>query len=135
MMKLWQILFALTVACFTSAQGQLASFGDVPIEINAESTHYDPDTHIAYADDNVVIGYRDIRIYCDHAQYDDGTRDVLVEGNVRIFRDGRLFVGESAIYNLETKILNASTIRGDFSPFKFQGQSLGTLGPKAYFVT
>ena len=119
-MKPWQTLLALLFVCFTSARGQLASFGDVPIEINAESTRYEGG--IAYADDNVVLGYRDIRIYCDHAQYDDGTRDVLVEGNVRIFRDGRLFVGESAIYNLESKVLNASTIRGDFSPFAFQGQ-------------
>ena len=133
-MKLWQILFALLFACFTSAQGQLASFGDVPIEINAESSRYDPDTHIAYADDNVVLGYREIRIYCDHAQYNADTRDVLAEGNVRIFRGGRLFVGESAIYNLESKVLNAATVRGDMEPFRFQGQNLGTLGPKAYFV-
>ncbi len=133
-MKPWQILFALVFACFTGARAQLPSFGDVPVEINAESTRYDPETGIAYADDNVILGYGDVRIYCDHAQYDNGTRDVLVEGNVRIFRGGRLFVGESAIYNLESKVLNASTIRGDFSPFAFQGQSLGTLGPKAYFV-
>ena len=134
MIKHWQTFLALIFSCVASAHGQLTGFGDVPIEINAESTRYEPETHTAYADDNVVIGYRDIRIFCDHAQYDDATRDVLVEGNVRIFRDGRLFVGESAIYNLETKVLNASTIRGDFLPFKFQGQSLGTLGPKAYFV-
>ncbi len=128
------IFLALLLSCVADARGQLTGFGETPIEINAETTRYDPDTHIAYADDNVIIGYRDIRIYCDHAQYDDGTRDVLVEGNVRIFREGRLFIGESAIYNLESKVLNASTIRGDFAPFKFQGQSLGTLGPKAYFV-
>ena len=133
-MKLWQTLFALLFVCFTGAHAQLPSFGSIPIEINAESTRYDPDTHIFHADDNVVLGYGDIRIYCDHAQYDDSTRDVLVEGNVRIFRGGRLFIGESAIYNLESKTLSASTIRGDFSPFAFQGQSLGTLGPKAYFV-
>ncbi len=134
MIKLWPLLLAVFLACLSTTRAQLASFGAVPIEINAESTHYDPDTHIAYADDNVVIGYREIRIYCDHAQYDDGTRDVLAEGNVRIFRDGRLFVGESAIYNLETKVLNASSIRGDMMPFRFQGQNLGTLGPKGYFV-
>ncbi|MEO7319297.1 MAG: hypothetical protein ABIZ56_09945, partial [Chthoniobacteraceae bacterium] len=133
-MKLWQTLFALLFVCFTSAHAQLPSFGSIPVEINAETTFYDPDTRIFHADDNVVLGYGDIRIYCDHAQYDDSTRDVLVEGNVRIFRGGRLFVGESAIYNLESKVLNASTIRGDFSPFAFQGQSLGSLGPKAYFV-
>ena len=132
MTKHWQTFLALLVSCVASAHGQIGGFSDVPIEINADSTSYEGS--IAHADDNVVIGYRDIRIFCDHAQFDNETRDVLVEGNVRIFRDGRLFVGESAIYNLETKVLNASTIRGDFAPFKFQGQSLGTLGPKAYFV-
>ena len=53
---------------------------------------------------------------------------------MRIFREGRLFVGERAIYNLESKVLSAAVIRGDFAPFRFQGQSLGTLGPKAYLV-
>ncbi len=133
-MKPWQILLTLLVVCFTSAKAQLSGFGDVPIEINAESTHYDPDTHTSYADDNVYIGHSDVRIYCDHGQYDDTTRDVVVEGNVRIFREGRLFTAERAIYNLETKVLNAASIRGDSTPFRFQGQSLGTLGPKAYFV-
>jgi lipopolysaccharide assembly outer membrane protein LptD (OstA) len=132
--KLWLFSYALFVVCVVGARGQLSGFGDVPIEISAESTYRDPVTHIAHADDNVVIGYGEIRIYCDHAQYNDETRDVLVEGNVRIFRDGRLFVGERAIYNLETKVLNAAVIRGDVAPFRFQGQSLGTLGPKAYLV-
>jgi lipopolysaccharide assembly outer membrane protein LptD (OstA) len=127
--KLWLFSYALFVVCVVGARGQLSGFGDVPIEISAESTYRDPVTHIAHADDNVVIGYGEIRIYCDHAQYNDETRDVLVEGNVRIFRDGRLFVGERAIYNLETKVLNAAVIRGDVAPFRFQGQSLGTLGP------
>ena len=132
MTKHRQTFLALLLSCVAGAHGQIGGFSDVPIEINADTTRYEGS--IAYADDNVVIGYRDIRIFCDHAQFDNETRDVLVEGNVRIFRDGRLFVGESAIYNLESKVLNASTIRGDFAPFKFQGQSLGTLGPKAYFV-
>ena len=134
MIKHWHIFLALLLSCAAGARAQLPSFGAIPIEINAEDSYYDPETRIYHADDNVVLGYGEVRIYCDHAQYDDSTRDVLVEGNVRIFRGGRLFVGESAIYNLETKVLNASTIRGDFAPFTFQGQSLGTLGPKAYFV-
>ena len=131
-MKHWLLSFALLVSCVVGARGQLSGFGEVPIEINAESTHYDGG--IAYADDNVVLGYREIRIYCDHAQYDTETRDVVAEGNVRIYRDGRLFVADRVIYNLESKVLNAAEVSGDSLPFRFHGESLGTLGPKAYFV-
>ena len=131
-MKIWLFSFALLLCCIAGARGQFSGFSDVPVEINADSTHVE--NGIGYADDNVVIGYREIRIYSDHAQYNFDTRDVLVEGNVRIYRGGRIFTGDRAIYNLETKVLNAAVIRGDFTPFRFAGQSLGTLGAKAYFV-
>lgn len=131
-MKNWLTLIALLVVGVSSARAQFSGFGEVPIEINAESTYYEGG--IAYADDNVVLAYRDIQIYCDHAQYDSETRDVLVEGNVRIYRSGQLFTTDRAIYNLETKQLSAAAVRGDSLPLRFYGQSLNTLGPKAYMV-
>lgn len=130
-MKNW-LIFALLLLAVGDARAQFSGFSDVPVQIESDNTRIEGG--IGYADDNVVIAYQDIRIYCDHAQYNSETRDVLVEGNVRIYRSGRVFTGDRAIYNLETKVLNAAVIRGDFTPFRFQGQSLSTLGPKAYLV-
>jgi len=89
---------------------------------------------IAVADEHVYIRYGDTAIHCDYAQYNPDTRDVFLSGNVRIYRDGRLFTGERAIYNLETKILNMADFAGETPPFRYTGSSLSTIGPNAYLV-
>jgi len=125
------LALALT-GLLTGARAQFGSFADVPIEINAEETRIEGG--IAVADRNVVIRYGTVLIYSDYAQYNPDTRDVLVQGNVRIYREGQLFTGDRALYNLETKRLDASDFRGEFLPFRFAGDSLSTLGSNGYLI-
>jgi LPS-assembly protein len=125
-------LFALLLIGLAGARAQFGSFGDVPIEINAEETRFEGG--IAVAEGNVVIRYAETTLYCDYAQYNPDTHDVLVSGNVRIFRGSQVFSGERAIYNLETKALTAADFRGSFTPFQFGGETLGTLTANAYRV-
>src|SRR6478736_6117720 len=99
-------LIALLFVGTSGARAQFGSFADVPIEINAEETRLE--AGMAVADKNVVIRYGEILIYCDMAQYNPDTRDVLATGNVRIYREGMLFTGERALYNLETKRLSGA---------------------------
>lgn len=127
---LLRLVFLLTLT--SGALAQLGNFSDAPIEINAEQTGFE--RGLATADQNVVIRYGEVLIYSDHAQYNAETRDVLVEGNVRIYREGHLFIGERAVYNLESKQLTAADFAGDFFPFRFAGDSLSTLGTNAYLV-
>lgn len=131
MRKLLAII-ALGMISIAGARAQFGNFGDVPIEINSEDAH--AEEGVAIAEGNVVIRYGEILIYCDYAQYNQDTRDILVQGNVRLYRNGQLFTGERALYNLETKRLNAADFRGDFIPFRFAGQSLSTLGSNAYLI-
>jgi len=126
------LVFALLLLAGTGARAQFGSFGDVPIEITSEETRVEGG--LAIAEQNVTIRYGTIVISCEYAQYNPETRDVLVQGNVRIYREGRIFTGERALYNLETKVLSAADFRGDFPPFRFAGGSLNTLGDNAYFV-
>lgn len=128
------LLTSIAVLLFSlaGAHGQFGSFGDVPIEINAEETRFEGG--VAIAEENVVIRYGETTIYSDYAQYNPDTRDVLVSGNVRIYRDGQVFTGERGVYNLETKQLTAADFRGGAYPFKFAARSLSTLGPNAYLV-
>ncbi len=129
-----RLLFSLAffLLGLSGAWAQFGSFGDVPIEINAAETRFEGG--VAVADRDVVIRYADTTIYCDYAQYNPDTRDVLVQGNVRIFRAEQQFTGERALYNLETKVLRASDFRGNFTPFAFGGESLGSQGSNAYLV-
>jgi lipopolysaccharide assembly outer membrane protein LptD (OstA) len=126
------LCLALLLCGLVGAQAQFGSFADVPIEINAEETRLEEG--IAVAEGNVVIRYGTILIYSDLAQYNPDTRDVLVTGNVRLYRDGQLFTGERALYNLETKRLSAADFRGEFAPFRFAGESLNSMGGNAYLI-
>lgn len=126
------VLLVLTVFFQPAAEAQFGTFGDVPIEINAENSGFSGG--VATAEGNVEIRYGDVTIYCDYGEYNPETHDVLVRGNVRIYRQGRLFTGERALYNLETKQIRAADFRGDFNPFRFAGDSLSTLGGNAYMV-
>ena len=129
-----KFLFCLTLlfAGLAGARGQFSSFADIPIEINADDAH--AENGLAIAEHNVVIRYGTVLIYADYAQYNPDTRDVLVNGNVRIYREGQLFTGDRAVYNLETKRLDAADFRGEFTPFRFAGDSLSTLGNNGYLI-
>ena len=62
------------------------------------------------------------------------THDVFVRGHVRIYREGQVFVGERAVYNLETKQLHAANFQGDLYPFRFSADSISSIGTGAYLV-
>ena len=131
-MKRLLLSLALSLMVVSGARAQFGSFSDVPIEITSESTRMEGG--LAIAEQNVIIRYGETAIYCEYAQYNPDTRDVLLTGNVRIYRDGRLFTAERALYNLETKVLNTADFRGEVTPFRFGGDSLSTMGNNAYLV-
>lgn len=110
-----------------------SKFSDIPIDITAE--RFDASGILATAAGNVQISYGATTIYCDEAQYDPNTRDVIVSGNVRIYRDGRLVTAERAVYNLESKDITAASVRGESKPFVFSGSSFQNLaGSNGYLV-
>ena len=81
----------------------------IPIEINSDSTRYEGG--IAIADGNVVIRYGAVTIYCDYAEYDPDTHDIVLRGNVRFFQDRYAFVADRAIYNIQTKQIGRASCR------------------------
>jgi len=131
-MKKTIFAIALSLVALLSARAQFGNFGDVPVEIDAEDVS--GSNGLAIAHDNVVIHYGDSTIYCDYAEYNPDTRDVLVRGNVRIYRAGQVFTAERAIYNFETKQVRAADFEGSFHPMMLAGDTLSTLGPDAYIV-
>lgn len=127
-MKKWLSLILMLLLLSPAARAQLGGFGDV--DITSDNTSFS--NGLAIGQGNVVIHYGTSTIYCDYAQYNADTRDALVKGNVRIYSDGHIFVGERAVYNFETKQLRALDFHGDFYPFKFASESFSSLGPNAY---
>src|SRR5207302_9666831 len=82
--RLVVFVFLLLFAPLLS-RAQFESFSNVPIAINAEQTRFEGG--VAIAEGNVIIQYAETTIYCDYAEYNPDTRDVLVRGNVRIYRN------------------------------------------------
>lgn len=136
MRKLLLPIFGLLCAA-TLAQAELASEKQ-PIEITATGdTNYQ--NGLATAHENVAIHAGDSDIYADSAQYNPKTREVFAEGHVRIYRTigltTDLFVGERAIYNLDTKKIQAVEMRTDKAPYLVSGESVTTISEGAFLVS
>jgi hypothetical protein len=132
MRKLFLPILGLLCAA-TLAQAQLASEKQ-PIEITATGdTNYKDG--IATAHGSVVIHSGDSDIYADSARYDSKTREILVEGHVRIYRATGLFVGDRAIYNVDTKEIRAVDMRTDKTPYLIGGENVTTISEGAFLVS
>jgi Organic solvent tolerance protein OstA len=108
------------VAC---AMGQFGSFGDVPVSITADgNTRFEGG--VAIAEDNVQIHYGDYSIYCDYAEYNPDTRDVLLIGNIRLYTPKEMLTGQRALFNLETKQMRALEFSGQHFPLLFHAFNL-----------
>src|SRR5579862_251651 len=139
-------ILALFLLNLPSCLAQFDSLGGSPVEINADRQRFEGG--LAIAEGHAVVSYVDTTIYADYAQYDTASHDILVRGNVRIYeqpqppkpgqttggKPGHVFVGERAVYNLDTKELRGANFRGDFDPFFFSADSLSTIGSNAYQI-
>ena len=139
-MKPWLFAFMSLLLAWAPLRAQVPApgFGSMPLDIvNADNTYFE--NGVAYAEGNVILQYGATTIYADYAQYHADENDplwheALVIGHVRIYQEGQVFVGERAVYNLQTKTLHASNFEGDMYPFRFSADSLSTLSKGAYIV-
>ncbi len=117
------LLFCFLLAGSRAALAQFGSFSDVPVEIRAEGgTRFEGG--VAVAENNVRIHFRGTDIYCDYAEYNPETREVLLMGNVRIYHEGQILNGQRAIYNLEKRQIEALDFEGGDQVYKFSAVSL-----------
>jgi LPS-assembly protein len=96
--------------------------GQIPVEINSDQTRFEGG--IAVAEGNVVVRYSDVTIYCDYAEYNPSTHEIVLRGNVRLYRDRYAFTADRAIYNLQTKALKMSDFGGPKLPFQVTGDTI-----------
>lgn len=123
-------LGALTKPATTSSE-PLEQPTKRPVEITADgNTHFE--NGIAVAEDNVQIRYNGATIFCDKAEYNSETRNVLLVGSVRIYDKKSLITGQRTLYNLETKQLRGLVTQGDIMPLKFQSLSIRSITTQAF---
>jgi LPS-assembly protein len=104
-----------------------------PVEITStgETTY---DNGIATARDNVAIHIGDTDIYGDFAQYNSQTHEVLVKGNVRIYRDVSLYIADEGVYNIDTKQIRTNDMRTEYHPYFLGGQNVNEPSANVYHV-
>jgi len=132
MRKFFLPIFALFCAG-DFARAELAS-RDQPIEITATGeTNYK--NGIATAQGDVAIRVGDTDIYGDSAQYNPRTREVLIEGHARIYRESNIYVGDRAIYNIDTKKIQADQMRTANLAFFVGGNSVSSMSENAFLIS
>ncbi|MFL6585134.1 MAG: hypothetical protein ACJ8KU_11535, partial [Chthoniobacterales bacterium] len=130
----WLLLGFLFAAVGNAAETEPPSLKGMPVEITASGeTNYV--NGVATAHDNVAIHIGDTDIYADYAEYNPETHQVSVRGNVRIYRDVTLYIGDSATYNVETKAVNAGQMRTRHDEYFVSGDNVSTISEGAFRVT
>lgn len=126
------LLLFLLATGFASAEN-LGGPGSLPIEINSTGgTTYE--NGLATARDNVAIHFGDTDIYSDFAQYDSAKRELLLKGNVRIYRGISLYLSEEATYNLDSKAIQAHNMRSGTYPYLISGQTVDSTSDTEYKI-
>jgi len=127
------ILSLFFVASLSAVHAQFGSFGDKPIEITADgNTRFEEG--VAIAEDNVQIHYGKYDIYCDYAEYNPDTRDVLLVGNIRLYTPDQVLTGQRSLFNLETKQMRALEFSGSKFPLLFHAFNFRALSQKEFRV-
>jgi len=112
---------------------QFGSFGDVPVEITADgNTRFEEG--VAIAEDNVQIHYGEYSIYCDYAEYNPETRDVLLVGNIRLYTPEQVLTGQRALFNLESKQMRALELSGSNFPMLFHAFNFRAMSQREFRV-
>lgn len=109
-----------------------AKSGPIPVEINSDQTRFE--AGIAVAEGNVVIRYAGVTIYCDYAEYNPTSHDIVLRGNVKFYQDRYAFNADRAIYNLQTKALKMSDFGGPKPPFEVTGNTAVSFKENEYTI-
>ena len=120
--------------CASSLAWAQAGSDKQPMEITSSGeTKYEDGLATAHGD--VAIHTGDADIYADSARFNPKTHEVLAEGHVRIYRTAGLFVGDRAIYNTETKEIQAVHIKTDKQPYLVAGEKVTSISEGAFMVS
>jgi len=74
------------------------------------------DGSIYRASESVVITYRDVRIECDAVEYNDDTRILTAEGNIKFTRGEENLEADQIIFNIDTKSGDLMNAKGEVGP-------------------
>src|SRR5947208_10223659 len=120
----WGVFFMFWAAGLAGAANSTSDHQPVEITSSGETTY---DNGVATARDNVAIHIGDTDIYGDFAQYNSKTHEVLVRGNVRIYRDVSLYIANEDVYNMDTKQIRTTKVRTENNPYFLRAKEVNRI--------
>lgn len=130
----WLFLALFAARIGSAAEVEPSALKGQPVEITASGeTNYV--NGVATARDNVAIHVGDTDIYANYAEYDPQTHEIRVRGNVRIYRDVALYIGDSATYNTETKEVTTHSMRTAHDAYFVKGDKVESMSQDSFRVT
>jgi LPS-assembly protein len=96
-------IFALVTGYWLLVTDCYAQQEKEPVIVDGDSVEFLSQRKQVIAKGHVVVRYQDAILTCDKAIVYTDTKDVLLEGDVKLFQEGSVVSGERAIYNLQTK--------------------------------
>ncbi len=97
---------------------------------------YDPNTGDMEADGGIEVRYQDGVLTAQKVSMNRATGEIHAEGNVRVEREGQVWMGEALDYNYKSRALSGKSFRTGQSPLFARGESLASdLNAKTYSAT
>lgn len=123
-------LISLSLVASSFAQGDiLDSLSSLTSKVQVDSVGgaevIDLEQGIFRYSDNVHIKYEGTEIISDVAEFNRSTGDIKANGNVSIYREGILYSGQSAIYNIKSEKIVSDNLKS----------SVVAQGKELYFET
>jgi len=102
------IEFALTILLVLGTQQD-------QVEISAKGPQ-SREQHVYRANDNVNVKYQDMQFEADDVNYDDDTKILTADGNVRYRRAQEHLEADHVVFNVDTKVGDFTNVRGELGP-------------------
>jgi LPS-assembly protein len=123
-----------------------SSSGQASVRLEAEQQRKEGD--IYFADGNVEIQYRNLRLRADHVQYDTKTYQATASGQVRFDADTQHLMADSADFNVQSGEGLFEHVRGEVTvehkqntnilvspnPLSFEAQEVRRVDPRTYYI-
>jgi len=126
-------LFALALTALAvtstpvSAQGLdfLQRIG-TDVDIKGLSQEWNPETQVATVTGEVRIGYDDVVIKANRAEYYTLTGDIIASDDVTVYQDGRIYKGDKINFNTKTGNISSDGLRTRAGAVLFRSDNFRT---------
>ncbi|HWR97245.1 MAG TPA: LPS assembly protein LptD [Candidatus Methanoperedens sp.] len=129
----------LTLVALPASAQEAGRAADAPpagdeVLVSAARLERQGDSRVVVGEGTVVVRHRELRLAADRAVYNEGTKDLVADGNVVLDSGADRLQGEHLELNLGTRIGFVERGQGFVQGYYLTGARIEKQGPDRYFV-